>query len=236
MSIAVSIDLEQDLPPYGSTFRGIEEGLPKILAKLIKYDVNPTFFVTSDVAKRFPDEIENLIEHGFEIGCHSHYHKKSTNPNEIEEATYILMDFCDVIGYRAPYLRLNSNTYEYLHRLNYIYSSSTIGTHIRKVNGIIEVPITPTKLFGLKLPACTSTLRLGGKRIIPRILEREDIVFYTHPWEYIRLNHVRPRILGFRCGPWIEKIFDEFLKKAREIDDFKNLSYLAKYNAKRNQK
>ncbi len=234
MSVVITVDLEQDLPPYGNSYKGVEEGLPKLLSMVTKYDVNPTFFVTSDVAERFPDEVENLVEHGFEIGCHSFDHNKITNSNEIEEATRILKGFCKVIGYRAPYLHLNNNTYEYLQKLNYLYSSSSIGNCINEVNGIIEVPITPTNLFGLERPACTSTLRIGGKKVVQRILERKNVVFYTHPWEYVKLNHVRPRFLGFRCGAWIQNTFEDFLKTAKERDDFRNLSDLARDNSKRN--
>ena len=54
MKVNISVDMEHDCPPYATTYRGVEEGTPKILAVLAQEQVSATFFTTGDVARKHP--------------------------------------------------------------------------------------------------------------------------------------------------------------------------------------
>ncbi|TAN39861.1 MAG: polysaccharide deacetylase, partial [Nitrospirae bacterium] len=59
-----TVDVEQDCPPFRSSFRGIEHGLPKLVEILKQKKIPATFFVTGDVARRYPAVIRELVDAG----------------------------------------------------------------------------------------------------------------------------------------------------------------------------
>ena len=46
--IALTIDVEQDAPPFLNTWQGVEKGLPLMLEVLAKQDVPATLFLYRD--------------------------------------------------------------------------------------------------------------------------------------------------------------------------------------------
>lgn len=55
--VALTIDIEQDAPPFLSTWRDVGRGLPLMLELLAKHDVQATFLVTGRMAERSPESI-----------------------------------------------------------------------------------------------------------------------------------------------------------------------------------
>src|SRR5437763_16784385 len=53
-TVAFTIDLEPDCPPFLRGYRGIEHGLPRLLDMLRDVGVPATFFTTGEVARRYP--------------------------------------------------------------------------------------------------------------------------------------------------------------------------------------
>ncbi len=107
MKVCLTVDVEQDCPPFWSTFRGIEEGLPKLLALLAARRIDCTFFTTGDVGRRYPGPIGELTARGHELGCHGDTHRRFDACNleearaEIQAATATLRRFGPVVSFRA---------------------------------------------------------------------------------------------------------------------------------------
>ena len=73
--VSITVDFEPDCPPYlSSTFRGIEEGAPALLALFRELGVRATYFTTGEVAARYPDAVRALVRDGHELGCHGVTH------------------------------------------------------------------------------------------------------------------------------------------------------------------
>ena len=73
--VSITVDFEPDCPPYlSSTFRGIEEGAPKLLELFARLGVRSTYFTTGEVAARYPDAVRAVVAGGHELGCHGVTH------------------------------------------------------------------------------------------------------------------------------------------------------------------
>jgi len=99
----------------------MEEGMPVLLELYEKYNIKSTFFFTGRIARLYPEIVRMIIPNGHEIGCHGlvHDHDKAFDVLSLEdqrfhlrEAKAILEDIsgCEVISFRAPAIRVNSNT------------------------------------------------------------------------------------------------------------------------------
>src|SRR6202008_2882598 len=71
-------DLEPDCPPYLRGFRGVEEGLPKLLALLSELGIRGTFFTTGEVATKYPEAARAVLAGGHELACHGMTHTAFT--------------------------------------------------------------------------------------------------------------------------------------------------------------
>src|SRR5690348_7466946 len=113
LTVCFTCDLEPDCPPYmWDTYRGVAEGMPRLLGMLEEEQVPTTFFTTGDVARRYPATIRDLVDAGHELACHGMTHRafpdldRDTARWEIVESLAILRDMAPLIAsFRAPYLR-----------------------------------------------------------------------------------------------------------------------------------
>jgi peptidoglycan/xylan/chitin deacetylase (PgdA/CDA1 family) len=64
MRAALTVDVEPDCPPYLTSFRGIDEGLPRLLTVLREAGVSATFFMTGEVARRSPEMVRSAVDRG----------------------------------------------------------------------------------------------------------------------------------------------------------------------------
>ncbi|MEM2300016.1 MAG: polysaccharide deacetylase family protein [Candidatus Hadarchaeales archaeon] len=190
-----SVDVEQDAPPYLKTWRGIEEGLPRLLKMLDELGIRATFFVTGECCERFPDKIAEIARN-HEVGCHGYLHERldllpfDEQFRRLKLATEIIEKTIEKrpVGFRSPNFRCNKHTYRALVKLGYFYDSSVpvYGLGQRpETSGLIEIMNTmPSSI--LRLPSVVSLpiVQLGLRVFRPLVLD-------FHPWELVEMKNVR---------------------------------------------
>ena len=75
MKIALTFDIERDIPNVLDTYFGVKIGLIKILQLLDNYNIKGTFFCTGNVVKQLPEQINLIASKAHEIACHSINHE-----------------------------------------------------------------------------------------------------------------------------------------------------------------
>ncbi|HEY3383966.1 MAG TPA: polysaccharide deacetylase family protein [Vicinamibacterales bacterium] len=197
-TVCVTVDMEQDCPPYLNTWRGVTEGLPRLLELLAEEQVPATFFVTGELARRFPDAVRAILSAGHEVGSHGDTHANfgrigsDAAREEIARSTMTLREFCDVSSFRAPYLTFPAGYVPMLEERGYRLDSSAArykypGASVVREGGVIRVPASVTSST-LRWPAWPRDLLLARLR--------EPAVVFVHPWEFVDLTGER---LRFDC-------------------------------------
>jgi peptidoglycan/xylan/chitin deacetylase (PgdA/CDA1 family) len=206
-----TVDVEHDCPPYLTTWRGIEEGMPRLLAMLREEQVPATCFTTGEVARRYPEIVRTIVEGGHELGCHGDTHRsfaEMTQPEsdaEIAAASETLRAFAPVVSFRAPYLRFPARYIALLGRHQYALDSSegrhkSLRASVHRDHGVLRVPASVT----------SSTLRwpaFARNALFSRL--SSPVVLFVHPWEFVNLKR---EPLRFDCR---FKTGDEALECAR---------------------
>jgi peptidoglycan/xylan/chitin deacetylase (PgdA/CDA1 family) len=196
--VFITVDVEPDCPPFLKTWRGIDEGMPKLCRLLDEEQVRATMFVTGDVARRYPAMIDRLVADGHELGCHGDTHASfatltpEQSEREIVDATRTLRAHGDVVSFRAPYLRLPVRTLTQLRLAGYRLDSSagrhkTLSARVEVVDGMLRVPASITSST-LRWPAALRNPLLA-------VLSKPAVVF-VHPWEFVDLRRTS---LRFDC-------------------------------------
>jgi len=186
MRAALTVDVEPDCPPYLTTFRGIDEGLPRLLTVLEEAGVPATFFITGDVARRSPEMVHRLVAEGHELGCHGDTHRNFVRLNateagrEIRTASATLRQFGPVSAFRAPYLAFPERYLELLTEEGYAVDSSTA-----RYKWPFRRPAIGSRLVRIPVSTTSSTLRLPP-RLRNMVLGRlaSPVVLFVHPWEF----------------------------------------------------
>lgn len=112
-----------------------KEGLPALLDLYDEFGVKATFFYIANYAKTCPDIVKMVQAKGHEIACHglTHRHDKAFDSMPFEEqlehlktAKAILEDIAgeEVLSFRSPALRVNSDTPRALIEAGFRYDSS----------------------------------------------------------------------------------------------------------------
>lgn len=180
---------------------------------LRKHSSKCTFFVVGLIAERYPQLIQNIINEGHEIACHSYNHTPVTKLGKEDFAKDVDKNLealkkagaKDIVGFRAPTFSLTQDAqwaYEVLADKGFQYSSSVLpaksplfgwedfGGHARKMDSsIIELPMTVGKIYPLTIP-------VGGGvyfRVLPKILlypkikkalsSGNPLLSYIHPYD-----------------------------------------------------
>jgi peptidoglycan-N-acetylglucosamine deacetylase len=131
------------------------EGVPRILDLLEKYQLPATFFIPGDTADRHPQETKAIAAAGHEIGHHGYCHEPPPGLTEAEEREMIERGI-DALerqvgrrprGYRSPSWELSHHTYELLAEYGIDYDASQLAAdrpywvHDKGVRtDIVEVP------------------------------------------------------------------------------------------------
>ena len=204
LRVALTVDFEPDCPPYlSSTFRGIEQGAPRLLDLFAESEVRATYFTTGEVADRYPAAIASLLEHGHELGCHGVTHRafdeldESTARWEIEHSARLLRTFASVTSVRAPYLRFPDAFVPLLEEHDFTLDSS-----LAKYKRSYHAPRRPTSLTRVPASMTSSVLRLPAFVRDPWLgALRDPVVLFVHPWEFVDLTRQRLRYdCRFRTG------------------------------------
>lgn len=202
--VALSVDVEQDCPPFLDTFRGVEQGLPRLLALLGEEIVPATFFSTGLVAERYPDVIISIRDAGHELGCHGYTHRRfdRMTPREAEReltrARAVLERFDPAIrSFRAPNLQLPPRYLGLVRACGFQVDSSLaaykppFAASPRCEVGVIRIPVTIT----------SSVLRLPLQFLKAVLAPLRAPVLFLHPWELIDLRKANIRYdCRFRTG------------------------------------
>jgi peptidoglycan-N-acetylglucosamine deacetylase len=202
-TVAFTVDLEPDCPPYLRGYRGMEQGLPALLDLLRQLGVPATFFTTGDVAERYPGSITRLVDEGHELACHGMTHTAFTQLNrdhardEIVRSTEILRRFSTVTSFRAPYLQFPDAYLDLLEasdfeldsshaRYKLAYYRSRARTRLRRVPASVTSSV-------LRLPSAVRGAYLGALS--------SPVVLFVHPWEFVDLRNEKLRLdCRFKTG------------------------------------
>jgi peptidoglycan/xylan/chitin deacetylase (PgdA/CDA1 family) len=199
-------DLEPDCPPYLRGFRGVEEGLPKLLALLDELVIPATFFTTGEVAQKYPEAVRAVLAGGHELACHGMSHTAFTEMSrdaaraEIEESAAILRAYAPVTSFRAPYLKFPDEYLPLLENAQFILDSSQ--AKYKKAYYDSRRSGTQTSLTRIPASLTSSALR------IPKLLREayvravsKPVVLFVHPWEFVDLRREKLRYdCRFRTG------------------------------------
>jgi peptidoglycan/xylan/chitin deacetylase (PgdA/CDA1 family) len=205
-TVAFTVDVEPDCPPFLRGFRGVEHGMPRLLDLLAARGIPATLFTTGDVAARYPATVERGVSEGHELACHGMTHtafpdlSERAAQDEIEQSAAILRRFAPVTSFRAPYLRFPPSYLPMLQRSGFTLDSSQA---IYKLAYRREHR-RPTEARVARVPASvtSSVLRL------PRLVRgaylaalSDPIVLFVHPWEFVDLRREKLRLdCRFRTG------------------------------------
>lgn len=226
----ISFDIEWDLERL--TDRNIRL-MPKIERVLSRFNILATFFVVGKVILMHKRLFQDLQSVGHEIGCHGYFHHKGSVRELYDSADYNFMrQNIDLAynavsgvtgrppkGFRAPYLRIGSNTYPLLEQAGFLYSSSvckplppTSLTYLKQLFSpstpflpksglkIREIPI-PAKQNGLYL-------RLSGR---PACANYDNNVYLYHSWEFDQ-QETGPFFWRYGTGDKFTSLFEQQLQ------------------------
>ena len=196
MKIALTFDIERDIPTVLDTYFGVKVGLLKILQILDNFNIRGTFFCTGNVVEHLPEHIKLIERKGHEIACHSLNHEQLNQLNfkECQDIIYqnkkIIEKTCpnsEIIGFRAPKLRPPKFLFRVLNNLGFKYDSS-INSHKKlkyyQINNYQIQEFHPSNLNILfRLP------NLISESFIRKwIFKRNLIILCFHPWEAIDMK------------------------------------------------
>ena len=202
----------------------VEANVQRLLALFDRSGAHVTFFTLGWIAERYPQLVRDIVAAGHELASHGYGHQRASDLgreaffDDISRARALLEDIagCAVVGYRAPSFSIgygNLWAFDALLEAGYRYSSSVYPVQHDHYGmpdsprfpyevrpGLLEIPITTTRLLGRNLPAGGG----GYFRLAPYPLsrwalrrvndvDRRPAIFYFHPWE---IDPGQPRIEG----------------------------------------
>jgi peptidoglycan/xylan/chitin deacetylase (PgdA/CDA1 family) len=228
----LTVDFEPDCPPYlHTTFRGIEQGAPKLLELFAGTGVRATYFTTSEVADRYPAAVDALLAHGHELGCHGVTHRAFDQLDdaaarwEIEHSTRLLRSFAPVTSFRAPYLRFPEAYVPLLEEHDFTLDSS-----LAKYKRSYRARRGPTSLTRIPASMTSSVLRLPAFVRDPWLATlRDPVVLFVHPWEFVDLTRERLRYdCRFRTGDvalrCVREVIDSFARRGATFVTMRELA------------
>ena len=202
----------------------IERNVDLLLQLLDERRARATFFTLGWVAERYPSLIRRIVHQGHEVASHGYGHRRASEldhtafSHDIRHAKRLLEDLSgmEVIGYRAPSFSIGKRNlwaFDCIAAAGYRYSSSIYPVQhdhygmpdaprfpYRACDGLLEIPVTTTRLFGRNLPAGGGGyFRLAPYSVsrwaIARVNRQEQrpAIFYFHPWE---IDPEQPRMKG----------------------------------------
>jgi polysaccharide deacetylase family protein (PEP-CTERM system associated) len=199
----------------------VERNTEKLLEILRETGTEATFFVLGWIAQRHPNLVKRIVAEGHELASHGFDHTRVDRQSReafradvrLSKGILETLGGVPVIGYRAPTFSIGRHSawaHGILQEEGYRYSSSvypikhdlygTPGaprTAFSPVSGLIEVPLTAVRVFGVDVPASGGGFfRLFPYKVTRWLLthasrsNRAPAIFYTHPWE---LDPEQPR-------------------------------------------
>jgi len=202
-TVAFTVDLEPDCPPYLTGFRGVEHGLPVLLDMLGDVGVPATFFTTGEVAKLYPGHVQRVVDKGHELACHGMTHTAFTTLDrgaaraEIVQSSTILRRFASVTSFRAPYLKFPDAYVALLEDDGFALDSSQAKYKLSYYRSRVS-----TKVRRVPASVTSSVLRVARPIRNAYLSALSDpIVLFVHPWEFVDLRREKLRLdCRFKTG------------------------------------
>jgi peptidoglycan/xylan/chitin deacetylase (PgdA/CDA1 family) len=206
MEVSITVDLEHDCPPFLTTYRGVTDGMPRLLELLRQEGVPATFFCTGDVARKHPAIVRRLVDEGHELGCHGDTHARfgaldrAGAEREIAGAAATLRAFgCEVTSFRAPNLDFPAPFVpllaEYGFRLDSSQGKHKPGSFFVQPSLWLDVERVPATIA----PSAVRLPRPIRNALFARM--RDPVVFFFHPWEFVDVTgEPIPLDCRFRTG------------------------------------
>jgi polysaccharide deacetylase family protein (PEP-CTERM system associated) len=239
----------------------VEANTDRLLELLATHGTRGTFFTLGWVAEKHPDIVRRIAAAGHEVASHGYWHRRVTTltpeafRTELRESKARLEDVSGhpCIGFRAPSFSIVPGTewaFDVLLEEGYRYDSSLfpIGRPdygypdapevpfliVRPGGSLLELPLTTTRLLGLRLPAAGGGyLRQFPFSLFQRAFRRWgeqgiSASFYIHPWEYDEGQPRLPcnRLTGFRHYRNIDRVWP---KLDRLLTDFRFTSVVERF-------
>ncbi len=233
-TVCFTVDVEPDCPPYLNGFRGIEQGMPKLLSMLAEERVQATCFTTGEVAQKYPEVVSAIVARGHELACHGMTHRAFTSMSddearaEIEESARILRRHAPVTSFRAPYLRFPERYVPLLEASGFVVDSSGAlykrgGGRRAEGGGLTRIPASVTSSV-LRLPRVVRETYLRALA--------SPVVLFVHPWEFVDLTRERIRLdCRFRTGDialeCVRDVLQSFAKRGARFTTLRELSVAA---------
>jgi peptidoglycan-N-acetylglucosamine deacetylase len=201
--VHLSVDVECDCPPYLDTWRGVDEGIPRLLELFADEGVSATFFTTGEAAEKFPARIAALVAAGHELGSHGLSHRSFRDMSEAEAeheivaSAAILRRFAPVTSFRAPYLSFPEAFVPLLPRSGFTVDAS------RAAYKRQEAPHA-----GADAPARLATSVTSSVLRLPHVVRNpwfslltSPVSLFVHPWEFVDFRRSSLRLdCRFRTG------------------------------------
>ena len=198
MKVCITIDMEHDCPPYLTSYRGVEEGTPRLLELFAQEQVAATFFTTGDVARRYPQVVEQIVAGGHELGSHGDTHRRFSDMTateakvELAQSGQVLRHYYPVTAFRAPNLDFPEEFLPLLLETGYRVDSSQ-GRHKRG-----SYLVKPGVTSGVRrVPASLSPtpLRTPGpvRNLLCKLMSSPAVLFF-HPWEFVDMTKAPIRL------------------------------------------
>jgi len=196
MRIALTFDIERDIPHVLDTYFGVKYGLLKILQLLDDFHIKATFFCTGNIAKYYPDQIKLIHYKGHEISCHGLNHERLNllEYSKCKELVFKNKKLLDnlstslrTVGFRAPYLNPPKYLFKLLADLDFKYDSSVISSNKHQFSQLSESSIQefhPSSYYHFfRFP-------LSYPLITKKIFQKELMVLYFHVWEAVDMKRL----------------------------------------------
>jgi len=202
----------------------IERNVDAILQLFAQHQAQATFFTLGWVAERYPQVIRKIVAAGHELASHGYAHERLSDltpaqmRDDLLRAKSLLEDIAGqpIRGYRAPSFSIGKHNLwalDVIADTGHHYSSSIYPVKhdhygipdaprfaFRHDNGLLEIPVTTTRVLGRNLPAGGGGyFRLlpyaASRWMIQRVQKRDgqSSMFYFHPWE---IDPDQPQIDG----------------------------------------
>lgn len=186
--VCITVDVEHDCPPHLTSYRGVEEGMPALLALFAQERVQATLFTTGDVARRYPALVRRMVDEGHELGSHGDTHKRFSRMDrdeargELHRSAETLRAYGPVTSFRAPNLDFPRQFVPLLRDEGYELDSS-LGRH--KMGSYFVKPHREAGVRRVPASISPSPLRTPGpvRDALCGLLE-DPVVLFFHPWEF----------------------------------------------------
>jgi len=226
----------------------VQQNTENILELFEENNVKATFFMLGWVAERYPELVRLIVNSGHELASHGYDHTRVIHQNrnefrsDVVKTKKILEDISGVHikGYRAASYSITKNNLwalDTLQEAGHLYSSSIYPVKHDlygipdaprfafryKNDGILEIPITTLRLFGINFPGGGG----GFFRLLPysmskwiykrvNTIDNQAGIFYFHPWE---IDPDQPRQKGIP----VKTRFRHYFNLTRTEDRLKRL-------------